>query len=55
VTEREAVRIAKGEGVRDVEDIRRTKSAYKVEGTDRSGDDIVVTVDRRSGDVVSVQ
>lgn len=55
VTEREAVRSAKREGVREVEDVRRTKSSYKVEGTDRSGDDIAVTVDRQTGDVLSVR
>ncbi|MBC8130240.1 MAG: PepSY domain-containing protein [Rhizobiaceae bacterium] len=55
VTERDAVRIARGEGVRDVEDIRTTRSAYRIEGLDRRGDDIRVDVDRRSGDVLSVQ
>lgn len=54
ISERQAVRIAKGEGVREVEDVRRTRSSYRVEGLDRRGDDISVNVDRVSGEVLSV-
>jgi hypothetical protein len=54
ISERQAVRIAKGEGVRIVDDIRRTRSRYVIEGLDRRGNEIEVSVDRRSGDVLSV-
>ncbi|KQT47523.1 hypothetical protein ASG43_10560 [Aureimonas sp. Leaf454] len=55
VSEREAVRIARGEGLREVEDVRRTRSSYRIEGLDRRGDDIRVDVDRRSGAVIDVR
>ena len=53
ITEREAIRIAKGEGLRDVDDISRTRSTYTLDGTDRRGRDITVVIDRRSGEVIS--
>ena len=49
------MRIAKGEGVREVEEVRRTRSAYRIDGIDRRGDDIRVNVDRVSGEVLSVE
>ena len=52
--ERQAVRIAKREGIRSVDDVRRTRSRYLVEGSDRRGNDMRVSVDRRSGEVISV-
>ena len=55
IGERDAVRIARAEGVREVDDVTRTSRAYRVIGTDRRGDDIQVDVDRRSGDVISVR
>ncbi|KAB0682064.1 PepSY domain-containing protein [Aureimonas leprariae] len=55
VSEREAVRIARGQGLRDVDNVRSTRGSYRVEGTDRRGRDIDVVVDRRSGDVLSVK
>ncbi|UXN62189.1 PepSY domain-containing protein [Phyllobacterium zundukense] len=55
ISEREAVRIARSEGLRDVDDVRRTRSRFVVEGIDRRGNDIRVSVDRRTGDVISVQ
>ncbi|MEK1853425.1 MAG: PepSY domain-containing protein [Phyllobacterium sp.] len=55
ISEREAVRIARSEGLRDVDDVRRTRSRFVVEGTDRRGDDIRVDIDRRTGDVIGVQ
>ncbi|MCO4317229.1 PepSY domain-containing protein [Phyllobacterium sp. 21LDTY02-6] len=54
ISERQAVRIARAEGVRMVDDVRRTRSRYIVEGMDRRGRDIEVSIDRRSGDVLSV-
>lgn len=55
INERDAVRIARGEGVREVDDVRRTNRSFRVVGVDRSGDDIQVDIDRRSGDVLSVR
>ena len=54
ITERQAIRIAKSEGVREVEDVSRTRLAFRVDGVDRRGDDISVNVDRVSGEVLSV-
>ena len=55
ITERDAIRIARGEGLRDVDGVRRTDRAYRVTGADRRGRDIRVDVDRRNGDVLSVR
>lgn len=54
ISERQAVRIARSEGMRTVDDIRRTRSRFVIQGLDRRGNDIEVSVDRRSGDVLSV-
>jgi uncharacterized membrane protein YkoI len=54
ISERQAVRIARAEGVRTVDEVRRTRSRYVIEGLDRRGRDIEVSVDRRTGDVLSV-
>lgn len=55
IGERDAVRIARAEGVREVDDVRRNRGSYRVIGTDRRGDDIQVDVDRRSGEVIAVR
>ncbi|WP_279482084.1 PepSY domain-containing protein [Aureimonas sp. SK2] len=55
IGERDAVRIARAEGVREVDDVRRTSRSYRVIGVDRRGDDIQVDIDRRSGDVIGVR
>ncbi|WP_027231112.1 PepSY domain-containing protein [Phyllobacterium sp. UNC302MFCol5.2] len=55
ISERDAVRIARSEGVRDVDDVRRRGSRFVVEGIDRRGDDIRVDIDLRTGDVVAVR
>ncbi len=55
IGERDAVRIARAEGVREVDEVRRTRNSYRVIGVDRRGDDIQVDVDRRSGDVIGVR
>jgi len=54
ISERQAVRIARAEGVRTVDEVKRTRSRYVIEGLDRRGRDIEVSVDRRTGDVLSV-
>lgn len=55
VSERQAVRIAKGEGLRDVDSITKTRKSYRIAGVDRRGDDIRVDIDRRSGEVLDVR
>lgn len=55
ISEREAIRIARGEGLREVDTVRRTDRAYRISGADRRGRDIQVVVDRRRGDVISVR
>jgi hypothetical protein len=55
LSEREAVRIARQEGVREVDSVRRTRGTYRVVGIDRRGDDIQVDIDRRNGAVLSVR
>lgn len=55
IGERDAVRIARAEGVREVDTVRRGDRSYRVVGTDRRGDDIQVDIDRRNGDVLSVR
>lgn len=55
IGERDAVRIARAEGVREVDDVTRMRNSYRVMGTDRRGDDIQVDIDRRSGEVLSVR
>jgi len=55
IGERDAVRIARTEGVREVDDVTRMRNSFRVMGTDRRGDDIQVDVDRRTGEVLSVR
>lgn len=55
ISQREAVRIARGEGVRDVETVSERRRSFRVEGADRRGRDITVDVDKMSGDVISVR
>ncbi len=54
ISEREAVRVARAEGLRNVDNIERRRSRFIVEGTDRRGNDIRVNVDRQTGEVISV-
>ena len=55
VSERQAIRIAKGEGLRDVDSVTKTRKSYRIAGVDRRGDDIRVDIDRRSGEVLNVR
>ncbi|KQT85166.1 hypothetical protein [Aurantimonas sp. Leaf443] len=55
ISERQAVRIARSEGVEDVDSITKTRSAYRIAGADRRGDDIRVDIDISSGEVLSVR
>lgn len=55
LSEREAVRIARSEGLREVDDVLRTRRTFRVIGADRRGRDIRVEIDRRTGEVLSVR
>jgi uncharacterized membrane protein YkoI len=55
ISEREAVRIARSEGLREVDNVRTDRRVYRVIGADRRGRDIRVDVDRRTGEVLSVR
>ncbi|MEF2551522.1 PepSY domain-containing protein [Aurantimonas sp. A2-1-M11] len=55
VSERDAVRIAKRQGMRRVDQVSRSRGAYRVEGGDRRDRRMRVEIDRRSGDVLSVR
>ena len=55
ISDRQAIRIARGEGLREVDAIRRGRRTIRVIGADRRGDDIEVDIDRRNGDVVQVR
>ena len=51
----EAIRIARREGLVDVDDVGRRGPRLIVRGSDRRGDDITVVVDSRSGEVIDVR
>ncbi|WFU11552.1 PepSY domain-containing protein (plasmid) [Rhizobium sp. CB3090] len=55
ITERQAVHIARREGLQDVDSIRRRENVFIIRGVDRDGDDIKVVVDRQTGQVLSVE
>lgn len=55
ISERQAIRIARDEGMREVDDVVRRRNVFIVEGTDRDGDDLKVVIDRRTGEVLSVE
>ncbi|MBB3950636.1 PepSY domain-containing protein [Aureimonas jatrophae] len=55
ITEREAVRIARSQGMREVDDVFSRGRTIRVEGGDRRGRDLTVIIDRRSGDIVDVR
>jgi hypothetical protein len=54
VGRREAVRIARSQGLRDVESVERRGRVWRVQGVDRNGDDMVVVVHAETGEVVRV-
>jgi hypothetical protein len=51
----DAIRIARREGLIDVDDVDRRGPRLIVRGSDRRGDDITVVVDSRSGEVIDVR
>ncbi|WP_152047217.1 PepSY domain-containing protein [Aureimonas psammosilenae] len=55
ISQREAIRIARSEGVRDVDNVTERRRSFRVDGADRRGRDITVDIDRITGDVISVR
>lgn len=55
LSDREAVRIARREGLREVDNVSRRRAVIRVDGIDRRGRDITVIIDRRSGDILNVR
>ena len=54
ITEYEAIRIARGEGLGRVERVRQGRRGWVIVGIDRNGDDIRVIISR-DGNVIDVQ
>ena len=55
ISERRAARIARDEGMDEVESISRRRNVYVVRGIDRRDNDMRVVVDRRTGEVLEVR
>ena len=55
ISEREAIRIARRNGLEDVESVRVRRNTIRVAGFDRYDDDITVIIDRYNGQVVDVR
>ncbi|RIY00163.1 PepSY domain-containing protein [Aureimonas flava] len=55
ISEREAARIARSEGMREIDDVFRQRRTVRVEGADRRGYDMTVILDARTGDVIDVR
>lgn len=53
VTQREAIRIARRNGVSEIDEVRWSGNAWVIDGADRRGDDLRVEVNRR-GEIVDV-
>lgn len=51
----EAASIARNVGMQEVDRVVRRQNSYRVTGIDRSGNDLQVTVDRETGDVLGVR
>ena len=55
ISERRAVRIARDEGMDEVESVQRRRGVYVIRGISRQDDDMRVVVDGRTGDVLEVR
>ncbi|MBA8820268.1 hypothetical protein BRY73_11470 [Ochrobactrum sp. P6BS-III] len=55
ISERRAARIARNEGMDEVESVSRRRNVYVVRGIDRDDNDMRVVIDSRSGEVLEVQ
>ncbi len=54
ITRRDAVRIARRQGVVDVDSVRETRSGWTVDGSDRDGEDLTVRLSG-TGEVLDVR
>ncbi len=54
VSRREAIRIARDEGLRDLDDVYRRGWRWVVVGNDPQGDDMRVMIDARTGSILNV-
>ncbi|WP_244635589.1 PepSY domain-containing protein [Chthonobacter albigriseus] len=52
ISPREAAAIAQDAGIDEVDQVVRRRNSYRVTGIDRGGQDLQVTVDRYSGEVI---
>jgi len=55
ISERRAARIARSEGMDEVDSVSRRRNVYVVRGVDRDDNDMRVVIDRRSGEVLEVR
>ncbi|GLU29532.1 PepSY domain-containing protein [Brucella sp. NBRC 12950] len=55
ISERRAARIAREEGMEEVESVSRRRGVYVIRGIDRRNNDMRVVIDRRSGEVLEVR
>ncbi|MEN0099916.1 MAG: PepSY domain-containing protein [Brucella pseudogrignonensis] len=55
ISERRAARIARDEGMDEVETIARRRGVFVVRGIDRRDNDMRVVIDRLTGDVLEVR
>ncbi len=55
ISERQAARIARSEGMDEVESISRRRNTYVIRGIDRRDDDMRVTIDRRTGEILEIR
>lgn len=54
ISQRDAVRIAQRNGVREVQGVDSTRRSFEVSGLDRRSRYILVVVDKRNGEVLDV-
>ncbi|MCH4542854.1 hypothetical protein DK867_12445 [Ochrobactrum sp. POC9] len=55
ISERRAARIARSEGMEEVDSVSRRRSVYIVRGIDRRDNEMRVVIDRRTGEVLEVR
>ncbi|WP_181705737.1 PepSY domain-containing protein [Chthonobacter rhizosphaerae] len=55
ISSRQAARIAREAGMREIDEIRGRRNSYRVIGVDRRGRDLAVDVDRWSGEILRVR
>lgn len=55
ISERQATRIARGEGMDEVESVSQRRNTYVIRGIDRRNNDMRVVIDRRTGEILEVR